>query len=374
MHEPVTKRRPMIDMEEFERRLCRRSSGNQTEDDPLAELARPLGGQQASFQMVADPQGQRSMEARQDIWESGERQRPDAIKHFIGGDFASVEAGALDARGQGAITDLSGAGEPQAQEPCALLSLDGGTMACQDFATINEKIRSRRPLYVMAAIIIVGMAGMGASFGFRSGASSPPDSGSAKPQLEETNRSDVPTPAASIFGQAPQPSAGAVANNADQPADPFQAGETMQAIVAEDGSAKVRADSGLATEVARIAASPEQIETQGRPSSRSAPIEPKKMNTASLGRHDALLPSDGLRIVPLPVPRPAGVAKASTPKTAVRVATPRGQSLPIANTAKPKRPATVTAQPMQATAQGRSREPDALGDLLRGLFGNVTAP
>ena len=30
-------RRPMVDMDEFERRLRRQSSGNQTDDDPLAE-------------------------------------------------------------------------------------------------------------------------------------------------------------------------------------------------------------------------------------------------------------------------------------------------------------------------------------------------
>jgi hypothetical protein len=47
MNKPVTKRHPMSDMAEFERRL-RQSSGNQTEDDPLAELARLTSGQQDS--------------------------------------------------------------------------------------------------------------------------------------------------------------------------------------------------------------------------------------------------------------------------------------------------------------------------------------
>ena len=58
-------RHQMIDMEEFERRLRRRSSGNQTDDDPLAELARLTSGQQDSFQRVVEPQGQSSTEARQ---------------------------------------------------------------------------------------------------------------------------------------------------------------------------------------------------------------------------------------------------------------------------------------------------------------------
>jgi hypothetical protein len=67
--------------------------------------------------------------------------------------------------------------------------------------------------------------------------------------------------------------------------------------------------------------------------------------------------------VPLPLPRPAAMTKASTPRTAARAT-------------KPKRPAsTVAAQPMPATdSQSGAREPDALGDLLRGLFGNVREP
>ena len=175
---------------------------------------------------------------------------------------------------------------------------------------------------------------------------------------------------ASILGVAPQPSPATVVNNIEQPVDPLQPRETMSA--------------------ARIAASPEPIETLVGPSSQTAPIEPEKMNTASVERHDARLSSDmppraTAKIVPLPVPRPATVPKALTPKTAVRVAMPRsgagadlrrGESLPIAKTAKSKRPvSTVTARPIQATdSQGGGREPDALGDLVRSLFGNVREP
>jgi hypothetical protein len=321
----------MIDMEEFERRL-RQSSGNQTEDDPLAELTRLISGQRELVQRVAEPQGQSSTEARQ-------------------GAASSPEAK-----------------ETEAQEPDALQSLDDHKMACQDSGTVNEKI-SRRSLYIliMVPIIIVGMIGIGVSVGYRSGASPPPEittiseDGSAKPQLEKTNRSDVPTPDASIPGAAPQPSPGTVANDVARRVEP-QPRETIP--------------------TAGIAASPEQIETQAEPSRRTAPIEP--MNTAMVERHDALMSSDMplraiAKMVPLPVPRPAAVAKASTPKTAERVAMPRsgvGATFgrdQIGNTAKPKRPAsTVTAQPMQAAdTQGRGREPDPLGELLRGLFGNV---
>jgi hypothetical protein len=337
MHEPGTKRHPMIDMEEFERRL-RQSSGNQTEDDPLAELTRLISGQRELVQRVAEPQGQSSTEARQGAASSPEAQ------------------------------------ETEAQEPDALQSLDDHKMACQDSGTVNEKI-SRRSLYIliMVPIITVGMIGIGVSVGYRSGASppaSPPpaittisEDGPAKPQLEKTNRSDVPTPDASIPGAAPQPSPGTVVNDVARRVEP-QPRETMP--------------------TAGIAASPEQIETQAEPSRRTAPIEP--MNTAMVERHDALMssvlpPRAIAKMVPLPVPRPAAVAKASTPKTAERVAMPRsgvGATFgrdQIGNTTKPKRPAsTVTAQPMQAADSGRGREPDPLGELLRGLFGNVREP
>jgi hypothetical protein len=333
MHEPGTKRHPMIDMEAFERRL-RQSSGNQADDDPLAELTRLISGQRDLVQRVAEPQGQSSTEARQ---------------------------GATSPEAQ----------ETEAQEPDALQSLDDDKRACQDSGTVNEKI-SRRSLYIMimAPIITVGMIGIGASVGYRSGTSPPPEiatiseDGPAKPQLAKTNRSDIPTPDASIPGAAPQPSPGTVVNAVAQRVEP-QPRETMP--------------------TAGIAASPEQIETQAEPSRRTAPIEPT--NTALVERHDALMSSDMppraiAKMVPLPVPRPAAVAKASTPKTAARVAMPRsgvGATLrrdQIGNTAKPKRPAsTVTAQPMQATdSQGRGREPDPLGELLRGLFGNVREP
>jgi hypothetical protein len=219
-------------------------------------------------------------------------------------------------------------------------------MAGQDSGTVKEEIASRRSLYVtiMAAISIVGMVGIGASLRFSSGASLPPEiptiseNAPAEPQLEKTNRSDVPPPDASTLGVAPQPTPVAAVNNVAPPVDP-QPQEAPSA--------------------AETAAPPEQVETQVEPSRQRAPLEPEKMNTASVERYDAA------KIVPLPVPRPSALAKASTPETAARVAMPRsgvrakfrrGQPLAVANTAKPKRPASpVTAQPMPITSTTEKR-------------------
>jgi hypothetical protein len=319
MDEPLTKRHPMIDMAEFERRLCQ-SSGNQTNDDPLAELARVISGQKEPLKRVAEPQSQNLTEARQVTAPSPEAQKTEA------------------------------------QEPDALQSLDGGRMACQDSGTVKAEIASRRSLYVMilAAIAIVGVAGIGASLRFRSGALVPPEiatiseDGPAKPQFGKTNRSDVPNPNTSILDTAPQPSPVTAVNNVEQPVDPSQPRETVPA--------------------AEVAASPEQIETQVQPPSQPASIEPEKMNTASIEQHDAIssdAPRAKPKIVPLPVPRPAALAKAPAPETAARVAMPRsgvrdkfrrGQPLAVANTAKPKRPASpVTAQPIAVTSATEKR-------------------
>ena len=47
MSEQIVKRRPMIDLEEFERRLRQPLAAPQANDDPLAELARSFGGAEA---------------------------------------------------------------------------------------------------------------------------------------------------------------------------------------------------------------------------------------------------------------------------------------------------------------------------------------
>jgi hypothetical protein len=105
MHEPVTKRCPMIDIQEFERRLRRQSSGSQTDDDPLAGLAHLISWQRDSFQRIPEPQGQSSVEARQVARPSSEAQ------------------------------------EPEAQQPVQCSGNDN--MACQDSGNITEGIASR---------------------------------------------------------------------------------------------------------------------------------------------------------------------------------------------------------------------------------------
>jgi len=82
MSDVFTKRRPMIDLDEFERRLCRPCSTDQKDDDPLAELLRIIGGKDESHETDFEPKTPLSARARQDAGEPGESNQPDAQDHF----------------------------------------------------------------------------------------------------------------------------------------------------------------------------------------------------------------------------------------------------------------------------------------------------
>ena len=81
------KRRPMVDMDEFERRLRRQSSGNQTDDDPLAEARLTSGQQDSEDCRSAGPEFDRSAageasssEAQETVAQEPDAQEPDALQ------------------------------------------------------------------------------------------------------------------------------------------------------------------------------------------------------------------------------------------------------------------------------------------------------
>src|SRR5438309_157668 len=91
--------------------------------------------------------------------------------------FAAIEAGLLGlARHESGENlslseELDGREEAEAAEPWRYEdTAEGSREAGPPF----EEIRSRRPLYVMAAVIVAGLAGIGAIFAFK-GAVSPQD-------------------------------------------------------------------------------------------------------------------------------------------------------------------------------------------------------
>ncbi|MGI8569978.1 MAG: SPOR domain-containing protein [Methylocella sp.] len=353
MSEPIVKRRPMIDLEEFERRLRKPLAANQGDDDPLAELARFVGEQEDPYRedpykTVFEPLSRRPAGTSRSGPDHGEGEDLGAREPLIRGDFAAIEAGLLGAarhESGGNLSeseDLDGCEEAEGAEHWRYEDTAAGS---REAGPPFEEIRSRRPLYVMAAMIVAGIVGIGATFAFK-GAVSHQDEvatiraadGSAKIQPETAAAgTEIPNQDASILGGSPQPPPVAVVNNVEQPAD-----LSAQANVPEAQADPPRAIAGLATGAASVPvpAPPAQAQPQSSngPLSIAELIEPKKVKTVSVRPDGTLLPNDTppqvtAPTVPVPAARPAiaSVAKAATPKSAARVATTPRPAAPDAN-------------------------------------------
>jgi len=374
MSEPIVKRRPMIDLEEFERRLRKPLAANQGDDDPLAELARFVGEQEDPYQTVFEPLSRRPAGTLRREPDHGEGEVPGPQEPLIGGDFAAIEAGLLGLAGHESGENLSlseeldGREETEAAEPWRYEdTAEGSREAGPPF----EEIRSRRPLYVMAAVIVAGIVGIGASFGFK-GAVSPQDEiatiraadGPAKIHPETAAGTEVPDQDASILGGSPQQPPVAVVNSVEQPTD-----LSAQANVPEAQASPPRTIAGLTNGAASVPvpAPPAQAQPQSAaPLSIADLIEPKKVKTVSVRPDGTVLPNDAppqvtAPTVPVPAARPpaAALAKAATPKSAARVATTPRPATDANGNPQPSRTSVVAKAKRVELADARGQTPAA---------------
>jgi len=112
MSEPIVKRRPMIDLEEFERRLRKPHTTNQRDDDPLAELARSFAGEEVDpYKTVFEPLSRRPSGAWRNEQDRGDSKMQAARQPLIGGDFAAIEAGLLGSARHDSAASLTAADE-----------------------------------------------------------------------------------------------------------------------------------------------------------------------------------------------------------------------------------------------------------------------
>jgi hypothetical protein len=245
MNDVIIKRRPMIDLDEFERRLGRPCSTDQKDDDPLAELRRIVGDKNEPHKTNFEPKTQLPAMARPDLGETGDGKQPDAQAHLVGGNFATIEAELLGTKQPDAVTlrdaerstienkrpkprvpllsgdfavieaGLLGALREQttttvseANIPNAFPSVDLGSEgrlyqhdqpASRHTGVARGQIKSRRAPYVMGAILLIGMAGVAVSFGLNSRlsgqsdiASIKADNGPDNPQTDAISSADVP--------------------------------------------------------------------------------------------------------------------------------------------------------------------------------------
>jgi hypothetical protein len=241
----------------------------------------------------------------------------------------------------------------------------------------------------MAAVIVAGIVGIGASFGFK-GAVSPQDEiatiraadGPAKMHPETATGTEIPNQDASILGGSPQQPPVAVVNNVEQPTD-----LSAQANVPEAQANPPRTIAGLSTGAASVPvpAPPAQAQPQSaEPLSIADLIEPKKVKTVSVRPDGTVLPNDAppqvtAPTVPVPAARPtaAALAKAATPKSAARVATtPRTAATDANGNPQPSRTSVVAkAKPVElADARGQTPAAGAAQTLPGSFSVQLAAP
>jgi hypothetical protein len=392
MSDVFTNRRPMVDVDEFERRLRPPCSTDQQGDDPLAELLRIIGGKDESHETDFEANTPFSARARKDAGEPGELNQPDAQVRLISGDFAAIEAGLLGAKQpQAAIPSEAEQSTVEYNRPNAQALLISGDFAAieagllaavreQATATVSEPdmsiafpsldlgsyqdnlpvsrhaghIRSRSPFYVIAGIILVGVAGIAVSFGLKSRHSGPPDfesitagSGAVKLQGSTTSGAGVPVQDAAILSKPPESSPMALVNGTERTVDLPQAEE--KTLPAESHA---QLDNGPAP----VPAAPARTPMPPEPLSTAPPVESDTVKTDLVRPGNGTPPQENINGAPLPAPQSPAAAKVPTAKAAARLAKPlkpatarhsgsHGQPRQIANKAKATPISPLTSEP-----------------------------
>ncbi len=261
MSEPATKQRQMIDLDEFERRLSR-SPSPALNDDPLAELARLVGGGEDRFESMfqARPTRGRAPEPQQPeephhipdwlVEESHQHAQPKGRAI----DFAAIEAGlrgsldpefqnfadaedrrwhdhhAQDRRHQDHYAHDDYAHDPHAHDQHVEEDY-AGEEAWLDAPVASHaepiaEVRSRMPLYATAAIIIAGMLGIGATFAMKRTPAAPAQialitapTTPMKVAVAEGGTDPNASDNASILDKTPQQAPTAAVSQTEQPVD-----------------------------------------------------------------------------------------------------------------------------------------------------------
>lgn len=429
MSDPCTEQHPLIDLEKFEKGLRSLCPGNQRDSDPLAHLLRIIGEKDESCKLSIEPKAaELSVEAQQDAREpvewkrrvlkanvirsefaaieagllgrkqpqaailpdaemaKAEYKRPDARVPLISGDFAAIEAGLL-----GALRDQATVTVPESGASNALPGVDPGSdrwfsqekqPAYCDSRDTNGQIWSRRPLVVMAAIVLAGMAGIAVSFSPTSPVSGPAEVATIAAESESTkilrqtaSGTDSPDRQATILSEQPEAlSVAAAANNSEQPLDGPQGEEKAPSIVAQIESPQIPSSNGPAT----VPAVPVQTPTPVEQLSMASPTKPDNINPDLIQLESTPLTNRAptqAEVLGAPVQAmpPAAKAKARPAKTVTPVAkTPKSAASTVAaktgghgqpqqitnNLAKAKPASSFNADPV-LTADAKGEAPVA---------------
>jgi len=358
MSEPVVKQRPTVDLNDFERRM-RHAPSHARDDDPLAELARLVGEQHDPFGDVfaQEASAHRALQASHDSHgrrETGFDDGPMSPRLF--GDFAAIEAGL-----RGGISphaqpvDGSGAYQhaPGHHDQADSYGQDSLQLGWADQQGYHEPAapRTRRPMFVMAATIAVGVVGIGAAFALKGHISTSPreiktivaDAGPTKIQPPADNSADQTSQDSTLLDKSNQAAPTKLVSREEQPVDIAQAVQDNASRASTDASSVPVPPSPGQMQTAMT--DPQTQGTAGRDligdqvhgfGMPDMPA-PKRVKVVSVRPDGTILPNDRPPAAALPGSRAAQskptehaapVAKASTPKAASVKSTSRVTTTP----------------------------------------------
>ncbi len=322
----------MIDLDEFERRLGRPASpASRGGEDPLLELARLVGSTEDRYKAVFQSRPAASAAPRSPAAEPRQASEPIGRRYRLGGDFAAIEAGL---RGSGAAEipaapELAFHDDPESSEADADDWLDSPYLPPPPAV---ESPRSRLPLYATAAIIIAGMAGIGASFALKHHTVAPreiamikAEQGPTKIPVSET--ADTPKPQeVSVLDSSQQIPVAAVshseepANLGKAPQAPAATAPQIPAATASQASASPAQTAPSPAAVVPVPAPP-AAEGQNQAFGLSGMIEPKKVKTVVVRPDGTIMSSD--------TPQEPAVAAASPPMPTVAPTQAQEETPPV---------------------------------------------
>ncbi len=413
MSDVITKPRPMIDLDEFERRLRPLGPGRQNDGDTLlAELSQIIGHKDGAhvtdFQPPAGPlkdEKQRGEKAqtsglggsckagfavREDAVQGKQQPEagsPGAMKPaaaskppmrpapFISGDFAAIEAGLLSALREQTAKPPS---DPDISKDL-LLSAEPKHPGESPPPARSPKGR-RRWLYAAAALITAGMAGLAVNFVFSNSSetiSIRSDNEESK-QADATSSADVPAQAGASLNQPPEPSPMALASGTGP-------GSSSSVPQAEAAAPPAGAPSPIGNEAAALPAAPsapaQEPAAAEPPQSAAAPDMADTAKTDATSQNAAAPLAGGsppshaeanAAATPAAAPQPPAAAKPPAAKAAAHKVTPQKSAakhpgahnparqlanqtkVPSAIPATPAAPANADARAEAAIPSGQS--------------------
>jgi hypothetical protein len=304
MSEPAAKQRQMINLDEFERRLGRPIGPSKSGEDPLAELARLVGDTEDRFKgaFQTRPAAPASAEPRYNsdyrAPRAGAANGGASRTARLGGDFAAIEAGL---RGSIAPEFHAAPAADFRAAPAAYSEPEDEDwfetpFVAQTQAHNIEPPRSRLPLYATAAIIVLGMAGIGGSFALKRSSLAPHEIAMIKAadgpiKIQASDTGDVAKPAqdASILDKSPPPAPLAVVNRSEEPVNLGPAPQAPAQALANEMQPASAAPSSAA--VVPVPAPP-ALDTQSQSFGLAGMIEPKKVKTVAVRPDGTIVSGD----------------------------------------------------------------------------------